>query len=309
MLEDQRIGIIVPAHNEERHILKVIMGLPDFVDRIYIIDDASSDRTAAIVTEQAVTDPRIRLWRRRRNRGLGASLVAGYRLATLEGMDIAVTMDGDGQMDPVHIPALLAPIISGKAAYSKGNRLADERHLMPLFRRIGNSLLTLLTKVSSGYWDLIDPQNGYTAADRAAMAIILKGPIWSRYGACNDVLINLNAARFRVASVVMPPIYRDERSGIRIPTYIPMLSWILAKGFFRRLTRKYGGLNLHPILLFFVGGGILALTGLGFGIMSIIEKATTGSVSTGNVILTALCIISAVQLLGHAFLYDSQTDH
>ena len=164
-------------------------------------------------------------------------------------------MAGDGQMDPKYIPDLVSPILDENIDYTKGNRLTSpDRKKMPSFRRVGNSILTLLTKISTGYWHVIDPQNGYTAISSKALKFLLREKITDGYGNPNDFLIALNIHNFKVKDVEIPPLYGDEKSGINIFNFIFKTLWILASGFFRRIHSKYGGLNLHPILLFFYIG-------------------------------------------------------
>lgn len=163
MYRGRKIGVVVPAYNEEMLIGETLSGIPEYVDKIYVVDDGSTDRTAEIVEEFAKKDNRIILIRHEKNRGVGAAIVSGYKKALEDGMDIVAVMAGDNQMDPAFLPDLLDPIVEGKADYAKGNRLLspEYRRGMSKWRFFGNSILTLLTKIASGYWQMMDPQNGY----------------------------------------------------------------------------------------------------------------------------------------------------
>jgi glycosyltransferase involved in cell wall biosynthesis len=186
MYKEHKIGVVVLAHNEENHIKDTIETLPDFVDRIYVVDDGSTDKTVEIV--KTLTDKRIHLLQHEVNKGPGAALVTGYKAAFKEEMDAIVKMDGDNQMDPEQLPNLLEPIIERKADYTKGNRLLspEYRSGMTKWRFLGNSMLTFLTKIGSGYWQMMDPQNGYTATLRSVLERISLDSIYSYYGYLND---------------------------------------------------------------------------------------------------------------------------
>ena len=189
MYKEHKIGVVVLAHNEENHIKDTIETLPDFVDKIYVIDDGNTDKTSEIV--KTLTDQRIRLMQHELNKGPGAALVTGYKAALKEEMDVIVKMDGDNQMDPEQLPNLLEPIIEGKADYTKGNRLLspEYRSRMTKWRFLGNSMLTFLTKIGSGYWQMMDPPNGYTAVSRSVLERISLDSIYPYYGYLNDILV------------------------------------------------------------------------------------------------------------------------
>jgi glycosyltransferase involved in cell wall biosynthesis len=239
MYKGYRLGIVVPAYNEEKLISDTLKGMPDMADRIFIVDDASADSTGKIVSECA--DKRVCLLTHTRNQGVGAAITTGYRKALEEGIDIAVVMAGDNQMDASHLPALLRPIIEGKADYAKGNRLSrlSHRHGMSPWRFFGNWLLSFLTKLSSGYWRIGDPQNGYTAITRQALRRIELDELYPRYGYPNDMLVKLNVARCRVEDVPMPSRYGKEKSKIRYGKFITTVAPLLLRGFLWRLKAKY----------------------------------------------------------------------
>nr|WP_238320330.1 glycosyltransferase family 2 protein [Methanoculleus bourgensis] len=175
-------------------------GIPDYVAKVYAVNDGSSDRTGEIIDDYARRDPRIVPIHHSPNRGVGAAITSGYKRAVADGMEIAAVMAGDNQMDPAYLPALLDPIVEGRADYTKGNRLINEayRKGMSPWRSFGNSLLTFLTKIASGYWQMMDPQNGYTAISVKALAELPLDSIYQGYGYCNNLLIWLNICGCRV---------------------------------------------------------------------------------------------------------------
>jgi glycosyltransferase involved in cell wall biosynthesis len=300
------IAVVVPAYNEEKLIRKTIATMPDYVDRIIIVDDASRDDTFNVAKSMyRKYGNKLKIIRHRTNQGVGGAIVTGYKKALREEADVVAVMAGDAQMAPENLYKLLDPIIEDRADYTKGNRLfSKELERMPRRRRGGNALLTLLTKMASGYWDIIDPQNGYAAVSRRVLEIIDLDRIHKRYGYCNDILVKLNIYNFRVMDVVMPPVYGDEKSGIKIRSYTFKMSWLLLKSFFHRISKKYGGLRFHPLILFYFLGLILFLTGIVLGLDILIIRITGGFASDGTMILTSLLLIMGIQLLLFALLFD-----
>ncbi|MBI2288038.1 MAG: glycosyltransferase family 2 protein, partial [Chloroflexi bacterium] len=209
------LAIIVPAYNEAKLISKTLADMPAEADRIYVVDDASTDATRQIA--ESLQDGRICVLSSSHNRGVGASIVNGYKQALEDGFNIMVVMAGDGQMSAKYLPDLLGPIISGKADYSKGNRFLYPGHTkgMSNWRFFGNRVLTYLTKIASGYWEIGDPQNGYAAATRECLLKINLDKIYPRYGYCNDLLVKLKVAGCRVSDVPIPALYGPEKSKIR----------------------------------------------------------------------------------------------
>lgn len=239
MYKNKSIGVIVPAYNEEKLIAETLKGMPPDADRIYVVDDASTDATRQFA--ESITDPRICVLGNSYNQGVGAAIVNGYKKALEQNMDIVVVMAGDNQMSAQYLPDLLGPIISGKADYTKGNRLTHLSHTkgMSKWRLFGNWLLTLLTKVASGYWQIGDPQNGYTAITRDALKRINLDKVYPRYGYPNDMLVKLNVAGCRVVDVPIPARYSTEKSKIIYSTFITKVSPLLLRGFLWRLKMKY----------------------------------------------------------------------
>lgn len=239
MYKNKKICVVVPAYNEEKLIAKTLEGIPDYVDKIVVVDDGSEDSTSRIVS--MVKDQRILLIRHEINRGVGAAIVSGYKRSLELDMDITAVMAGDAQMNPQNLPALLNPIVNDNADYVKGNRLLekDVKNIMPGIRYIGNSFLTLFTKIASGYWDIMDPQCGYTAISRDTIQRIDWEKLYERYGFENDLLIEMNIHKVRLKDVPVDPIYGAEKSKLDIKSFSITVSALLLKGFFRRLKEKY----------------------------------------------------------------------
>lgn len=241
MYKGKSVGVVVPAFNESRFVKGTLGSVPDYVDKIYAVDDASTDTTLTIMLEQAQRDCRIDVIAREINGGVGASVVSGYKKALTDGIDIAVVMAGDGQMNPQYLPNLLDPILEGRAEYVKGNRLFEPnlRVGMSAWRYFGNVLLTYLNKIASGYWNVVDPQNGYTAVTARALGQLNLDEIYPRYAFENDVLVRLNVHDAKVVNVPIPAVYGEEESKIAYGSFIIRTSFFFLKAFFWRLWKKY----------------------------------------------------------------------
>ena len=311
MYKQTKIAIVVPAYNEENLISKTVTTIPDFVDKIIVVDDNSKDNTIMIVESlQRNFSDRLILIKHEKNKGVGGAIKSGYKKALDFDMDITAVMAGDGQMDPDQLPKLLDPIIEGKAEYTKGNRLEHVDKLkMPRIRRFGNSILTLLTKIASGYWKIIDPENGYTAISKRALEKMEFDNIYDGYGCPNDILIELNIKNIKVKDIEMPPVYGNEKSGIKIRRYFFRLSWLLLKGFFRRLNKKYGGLHFHPLWLFYYSGLLMLLFGVFYSLYLIYYKIFIGgSFSPGTVLLPSLFLIMGYLSIMFALFFDMEVN-
>lgn len=262
MYRDKRISIVVPAYNEETQIHRVIDTAPHFVDTIVIINDCSPDRTADVVRAHPhYASGRVVLIDLPVNEGVGGAIAAGYKWSRDHGIDIAVVMAGDGQMNPADMPAILDPVVDGEVDYTKGNRLVtgDAFRKIPKIRFFGNTALSLLTKIASGYWHVADSQTGYTAINARALASIDWDGMYKRYGQPNDLLVKLNVEGFRVIDVPVEPVYNvGEKSGIRVRKVIFTIGGLLLRLFFWRLKEKYIIRNFHP-LVFFYGFGFFNL--------------------------------------------------
>ena len=308
MYKEHKIGVVVLAHNEENYIKDTIEALPDFVDKIYVIDDGSTDKTSEIV--KTLPDQRILLLQHEVNKGPGAALVTGYKAALKEEMDVIVKMDGDNQMDPEQLPNLLEPIIERRADYTKGNRLLspEYRSGMTKWRFFGNSVLTFLTKIGSGYWQMMDPQNGYTVTSRSVLERISLDSIYPYYGYLNNILVKLNVYGYRVTDIVMPARYGREKSSIKYSKYIVKVSLMLLRDFFWRLKMKYVVLSFHPLVLFYMLGIILTPIGLFGGLFTLYYKFVMGGFLFVRGALSLLVFILGVQFLLFAMLFDMEMD-
>ena len=244
MYRSLRVCVVIPAFNERQKIAQTVVTVPDLVDDVVVVDDASSDDTA----ERAMTAARRRIRpsgveviRHAHNRGVGAAISTGYRRALALGADVAVVMAGDGQMDPEDLPALLDPIAAGDAGYVKGNRFAhpDIWSAMPPTRIVGNMLLSAATKVTSGYRHVFDSQCGYTAIAREALEQVPLEDLFPRYGYPNDMLSRLHVAGVRVVDVPVRPIYGEHwRSGIHLGTVVHPIPWVLLRSWGTRLAAQ-----------------------------------------------------------------------
>jgi glycosyltransferase involved in cell wall biosynthesis len=255
--KDKTIAVVVPCYNEETQIERVIKTMPEFVDKIVVIDDFSDDRTAEIVESLAKTDSKIELIKETQNRGCGGALATGYIWARDNDFDVAVRMDGDGQMDPEDLESLLDPVVAGETDYAKGNRLftGEAFEMIPKSRYFGNAILTLLTKIASGYWHVADSQSGYTAMNKNILKTLDWRFMYTRYGQPNHLLILLNLYNFRVRDVPVKPIYGiGEKSGIKVKKVIFTISWLLFKNFLWRMKEKYFIRDFHPLIFFYFIG-------------------------------------------------------
>jgi glycosyltransferase involved in cell wall biosynthesis len=263
MYKEKTLCVVIPAFNEASQIGDVIDTVPDYVDSIVVVDDASSDDTAIVVARYQKRHARVVLLRHDINQGCGGALATGYIWARDNGMDIAVRMDGDGQMNPDDLPALIDPIARGMADYAKGNRLVtgEAYQKIPRIRYFGNAFLSLLTKIASGYWHVADFQSGYTAMNRKVLVAIDWNRMYPRYGQPNDLMVRLNIFNFRVADVPVEPVYHvGEKSGIRIRKVIFTISWLLVKMFLWRMKEKYIIRDFHPLVFFYTLGAMFGVS-------------------------------------------------
>jgi glycosyltransferase involved in cell wall biosynthesis len=238
MFKGRRIAVVVPAFNEAGKIARTLRSIPGFVDHVKVVDDASGDGTGRIARRSQRRG--LVVLCHDRNRGVGAAIATGYRAAFAAGAEVTAVMAGDSQMDPADLAALIEPVAFGRADYAKGNRFAwpGVYRVMPLSRALGNFVLSHLTRLASGYGEVFDSQCGYTAANRRALAIILSGPVFPRYGYPNDILCRLGGHGARVVDVAVRPVYGpDWHSGIRIPAVVAPLLRLVLFGMGARLGR------------------------------------------------------------------------
>jgi glycosyltransferase involved in cell wall biosynthesis len=311
MYMNKKISVVIPAYNEEALINDTIASVPDCVDKIYVVNDCSTDGTAEIIQALGKENHRIIFINHECNKGVGAAIISGYKKALEDDMDIAVIMAGDNQMDPAFLQSFLDPIVGGRADYTKGNRLlaAESRRGMSRWRFFGNTMLTYLTKISSGYWQMMDPQNGYTAISRQALEQLDLDSVYPRYGYCNDILCKLNVHGLRVLDISHPAKYGNERSKIKYGSYIFKVSNLLLSDFLWRLNVKYVIRSFHPLVLFYFFGAVFSVMGLALGVYSIYYKIILSGPIFEKGILALLIFIMGIQLLLFAMVFDMQNDN
>ncbi len=357
MINDKTVAVVVPAYNEETQIETVIETMPDFVDRIIVVNDFSKDKTADVVKEliskqrpatqlpgkkekkknrythaEEVADKinlteleyfassevvnespetdRVILINLLKNSGVGAAIARGYKWCKDNNIDISAVMAGDGQMDPDELIDICKPVADEEIDYVKGNRLIHRSAwlVIPKVRFFGNSILSILTKVASGYWHVSDTQTGYTAISKKALNSIRLYDIYKSYGMPNDMLVKLNIAFCTLKEVEIKPIYDvGEKSKMKVVKVIPRISWLLFKSFFKRLWIKYLFRDFHPLFLLFNLSIILFLASLPFAV-DIIEKVFTkgASIVSNNLIVFIFLVISSFQSLLFAMWMDIQ---
>jgi len=309
MYVQRKIAVVVPAYNEEKLIDQTLNSIPPLVDKIIVVDDASTDNTAQIVKKKAKEDQRICFLEHEVNEGVGGAIATGYMKARDLKMDVTVVMAGDAQMDPRDLIHIIEPVANGSAHYAKGNRLfyGDAWNMIPRYRCLGNSFLSLLTKIASGYWHIADSQSGYTAISLVALQRINLDKIYKRYGMPNDLLIKLNLHDFRVRDVHVRPVYNvGEKSGIRLMRVIPKISWILFKGFWQRLFFKYVIKDFHPLIFFYLFSFFLLSATVPLTIRLFYIWAIKGDIPDINAMALVFTAISGLQTLFFGMWFDME---
>jgi glycosyltransferase involved in cell wall biosynthesis len=311
VLENASIAVVVPCYNEETLIDTVLHTMPDFVDRIFVVDDCSSDKTVDIVRQRIDQreDPRIVLIEHEQNQGVGGAIATGYKAALREEIDVTAVMAGDAQMDPEELIDIVTPVVKGQCDYTKGNRLfsGDAWNIIPRVRYLGNSMLSLLTKIASGYWHIADSQSGYTAIGLKALKTINWDQMYKRYGQPNDLLVRLNIYHFSVKDVPIRPVYGvGEKSGIKPIRMIPKLSWLLFKLFWHRMFHKYVIRDFHPLLFFYLVATALLPTGTLLGFYLLVKRIIVGPVAETSALFAAFMVIMGLQFLFFAMWLDME---
>ncbi|HEX7456421.1 MAG TPA: glycosyltransferase family 2 protein [Candidatus Nanoarchaeia archaeon] len=307
MYKRHKIGIVVPAYNESRLISNTINGIPKYVDRIVAVDDASLDDTYKKL-QGLSNDDRLITIRHKKNRGVGGSIIDGYLRLLEEDVDITVVMAGDNQMDPQYLPVLLDKLTEGDFDVAKGNRFLHSYELgrMPPTRMWGNVIVTLLTKISSGYWSIFDTTNGYVASKTQILKLVDFKKIKRGFDFEISMLINLNILGAKIADVPIPAVYGKETSKLKAWKVFPGLSWTFFSGFWKRVFYKYIFYNTHPLALFLIFGLLLLIAGLVIGIWAIV--VTGGHPTASTALLAALPLILGFQLLLTAVVIDIQNE-
>lgn len=359
MLNNLTIGVVVPAYNEETQIGMVIETMPDYVDRIVIVNDASPDKTLDVVkgyiakdkgnyqnekigvakvektlyneadlfleeldskeidrfvpsevVNEDPTNARIILINQLKNGGVGSAIARGYKWCKDHNIDCTAVMAGDGQMDPGELIDICTPVVEDGIDYVKGNRLSHRsaRHLIPRTRYFGNSVLSILTKMASGYWRVSDTQTGYTAISLNALKKIDIAAIYKSYGMPNDMLVKLNLVKCTLKEVEIKPIYRvGEQSKMKIFKLIPRVSFLLFKAFFKRIWVRYFKRDFHPLFLLYWMSMILFAASIPFLVIILKNLFVSGSVTANSILLIYIfLVISGFQSLLFAMWMDIQ---
>ena len=294
------IAVIIPCYRVEEEIQSVLCALPGYIKHIIVVDDASPDATPDLVTASAKKDKRISLIRHPSNLGVGGAMITGYRKALELGAQIVVKIDGDGQMDTSELPALLTPLVQGQADYTKGNRFRDFKSLqkMPLVRRVGNMGLGFLAKAATGYWNLFDPTNGFSAIRSEVLAQLPLERIDRSFYFETSMLAQLYLLGAVVKDVPMPARYQSEASYLLVHRILFEFPSKLLLTFFRRLVLRNFIYDFSMGSIYLLTGFPLLLFGLTFGIYKWIQYASIGiPAPTGTVMLPTLSVLLGIQLL------------
>ncbi|MCC6300472.1 MAG: glycosyltransferase family 2 protein [Anaerolineales bacterium] len=301
------IAVVVPCYRVEREIQSVLQGIPKYVKRVIVVDDASPDSTSEIVAALAKKDKRIFLIRHEKNQGVGGALATGFRKALELGAQVVVKIDGDGQMDSSRMPELIAPLIHGEADYTKGNRFRDFVSLqrMPLIRRVGNMGLAFLSKAATGYWNLFDPTNGFVAIRSEVLAQLPLERIDKSYYFETSMLANLYLLGAVVKDVPMPARYQSEVSNMLIHRILFQFPFKLFGTLLKRLVLKNYIYDFTMGSVYILVGLPLLLFGLTFGAIKWIQYASLNiPAPTGTVMLPTLSVLLGIQLLLSAIEID-----
>jgi len=301
------IAVILPSYKVKGHIKEVVETIPDFIDHIIVVDDKCPEGSGKYIEHCFAGNERVKIIYHDVNKGVGGAVISGYKLALELNVDIAVKMDGDGQMDPQYLKQLIGPIIQNKADYTKGNRFYDFKALkkMPKIRLLGNSILSFLLKVASGYWNIMDPTNGFTAINKEAIESLNFDRISNRYFFESDMLINLNICNKVVKDVNIPAFYGNEKSSMNIKSIALKFPLLLCRRFFKRILLKYFVYDFNMASVYTLVGLPMLLFGAGFGIYRWVYGVMHGiENSTGTVMLSVLPLILGVQFILQAISID-----
>lgn len=313
MYKDKSVAVVVPCFNEGSQVVKVLSTMPNYIDKVYVVDDASTDNTGEIAQKYIDENDLecAQVISHVVNGGVGAAIASGYKYARDEGFDIAVVMAGDAQMDPSDLPRILDPVAEEGVDYSKGNRLfsGDAWNMIPKVRYLGNSMLSLLTKIASGYWHVADSQSGYTAISKKALDAIDWDKMYKRYGQPNDLLVRLNIYDFKVRDVPIKPVYGvGEKSGLRPIRMIPKLSLLIVKLFFYRMLQKYVIRDFHPLVFFYFLSLILLPIGFVSGGGLVAYRLMGGEVQGTSALFSVFFVIMGLQFMLFAMWFDMENN-
>jgi len=305
MESNKKIAVVIPCYKVTKQIKKVLSSIPDFVDSIIIVDDACPDNSGNIAME--IERQNMYLIKHEKNRGVGGAVISGFKKALALKCDIIIKLDGDGQMDPNNIPSLIQPILDNRADYTKGNRFNDFEALksMPKIRLFGNSILSFITKAASGYWNIMDPTNGYCAISQHSLSKLNLDKIDNRYFFETDMLINLSLINMVVEDVPLSAIYGDETSNMNIKKILLNFPVKILKGLAKRIFYKYYIYDFNMASIYFLISIPLILFGLFFGgYIWIIGNLENTANNAGTIMVAALPIILGTQFLLQAISID-----
>jgi glycosyltransferase involved in cell wall biosynthesis len=311
MYKGKRISMSIPCLNEEKLIGKTLAAVPDFVDKIFVVDDGSTDETSQVVEELAKADERIELLRNDQNMGNGYSVVRGFRESIRGDYDINCIVAGDNQCRQEYLADLVEEVASDACDYAKANRFSSTRDLnMPPFRKFGNIVMSFVNKFATGYYSIFDPLNSYSATKVSTLKRLDLDSISHRYDFENSYLFHLYLAGARVKDVAVPARYEDEVSTIKLRSYIPATSKTLLTCTVKRFFYKYFLLSLHPIALFLVSGFLFFGFGLVYGLYIFVQSLNVGHTpaTTATVMLSVVPFIVGFQLLLYALVLDIQNE-
>ncbi len=312
MYKKRIIGVSIPCYNEEDFIGKTLEGLPDFLDKIYVIDDASQDKTARIIADYAKKDERIKLLKNKKNMGNGFSVVSGFKQAINDGCDIVCIVAGDNQCRLEYLAGLVDEVVADNCDYAKANRFVNLQELkqMPRFRKLGNIFMSFINKFATGYYSVFDPLNSYSATRVSTLKKMDLDSISHRYDFENSFMLHLYLASARIKDIPVPARYEGEQSDIKLLSYIPQTSKTLLVSFFKRIYYRYILFSLHPIALFMISGLLLFLFGLAVGLVIIVRSVNPAHIpaTTGTVMLAVVPFMLGFLLLLNAFVLDIQNE-
>jgi len=304
----QKTAVVIPAYKVADHIQGVILSIPGNIDFIIVVDD-NCPQSSGKKAEELHRSNVIVLYHKQ-NKGVGGAVITGYRKALELGCDIVIKMDGDGQMDPAYIGGLISPLLKDEADYVKGNRFRDFKKLksMPKARIFGNSALSFLVKAASGYWNIMDPTNGFTAVHERILKELNLDKIANRYFFESDMLINLNVVGAVIRDIEIPARYGEENSSLRVGRVLIQFPLHLLKGFVKRVFLKYYVYDFNMASVYLIVGLPIFMFGVYFGLSEWIDSMVTGKArSSGTIMLAALPVIVSFQMLLQAISIDIQS--
>lgn len=304
------IAVVIPTYKATLHLSEVIEGIPSYIQHIIVVDDRCPEKSGEIALKMAETDARIHVIFHEKNKGVGGAMVTGYKAALALKCGIVVKMDSDSQMDPAYLPELLDPLIKKKAAYAKGNRFVDFKALraMPTLRLMGNSILSFMVKACSGYWNIMDPTNGYTAISAEALEKMNLDKLANDFFFESDMLIRLNIQNAVIKDVAIPARYGNETSNLSIRRVLFKFPYLLTKGLIKRFVLKYLIFDFNMASVYTLVGFPMVIWGLVFGIYKWIENSNLDlSTPTGTVMMAVLPLILGTQFILAAINIDIQS--